>query len=164
MHPRFVICSRLVIWDASDVKYTGSSTTLSAWYEWYPDDAYDFDGISFSVGDTVKVSVTASSDSSGTATVENTSTGKKVDHSFTSGTAGSLCETNAEWIVEDFEEGGSDVPLVNFGTVTFTSCEATKGGSSVDTSGSVMLNMRKQGQVLTSGTASGSEVTIKYTG
>ena len=29
-----------------------------AWYEWYPDYAYDFSGISFSAGDSVKLTVT----------------------------------------------------------------------------------------------------------
>lgn len=137
---------------------------MSAWYEWYPDYAYDFDGISFSVGDNVKVSVTADSTSTGSVEVSNLSNGQKVNHDFSGGTQGDLCETNAEWIVEDFEQGGSDVPLVNFGTVTFTNAEATQGGSTVDTSGANTFLMRKQGKVVTSGSNSGDEVTVKYTG
>jgi hypothetical protein len=42
-----------------------------------------------------------------------------VTHTFSGETAGSLCEYNAEWIVEDFEEGSSLVEFADFGTVTF---------------------------------------------
>ncbi|KAJ6576837.1 peptidase A4 family-domain-containing protein [Mycena sp. CBHHK59/15] len=36
-----------------------------------------------------------------------------------------LCQENAKWIVEDFEENGSLVPFANFGTVSFTGAKAT---------------------------------------
>jgi hypothetical protein len=85
----------------------------------YPDYAYDFSGITISAGDTITTTVTVTSSTGGTAVVKNVSTGKSVTHTFTSQT-GTLCQTNAEWIVEDFESGGSLVPFADFGTVTFT--------------------------------------------
>ena len=42
-----------------------------------------------------------------------------VTHTFSGESDGSLCEYNAEWIVEDFEEGDSLVEFADFGTVTF---------------------------------------------
>ncbi|KAJ5135880.1 uncharacterized protein N7515_005158 [Penicillium bovifimosum] len=50
----------------------------------------------------IKVTVDATSKTTGTATIENVSTGKTVTHTFTGGVDGDLCEYNAEWIVEDF--------------------------------------------------------------
>ena len=95
----------------------------SAWYEWYPDYSYDFSGIGFSAGDIVTVTVTATSKTGGTAKIKNHSTGRSVSHTFSG--QPSLCEYNAEWIVEDFESDNSLVPLANFGTVTFVEAFAT---------------------------------------
>ena len=83
-----------------DFTYSGGKTTYDAWYEWYPDYAYDFSGITFSAGDSVTLTVTASSTTSGKAVITNNTKGKTVTHTFTGGVDGTLCETNAEWIVE----------------------------------------------------------------
>ncbi|KAI1309798.1 acid proteinase [Xylaria venustula] len=136
------------------------AVSFDAWYEWYAD---DFSGISFSVGDQVTVTVTATSTSAGTAVIQNLSTGKSVTHSF-SGESNKLQELNAEWIVEDFEENGSLVEFANFGTVTFTNAVATtSSGTSVQAgSNPSILDIEQNNKVLTSVTASGSTVTIKY--
>lgn len=89
-----------------------------AWYEWYPDYAYDFTGISIKAGDTIKLTVTASTPFTGSAVIQNLSNGEEVTKAIVSLSA--LCEENAEWIVEDYEEGSSLVPFANFGTVEFT--------------------------------------------
>ena len=89
-----------------------------AWYEWYPNYAYDFTGISIKAGNTIKLTVTATTPFTGSAVIENLSNGETVTKSLISLAA--LCEENAEWIVEDYEEGSSLVPFANFGTVTFT--------------------------------------------
>jgi hypothetical protein len=67
------------------------------------------------------VTVTASSKTTGTAVIKNVSTGVTVTHTFTGGVDGSLCEYNAEWIVEDFEDNNALVTFADFGTVTFVS-------------------------------------------
>ena len=136
------------------------SNTILAWYEWYPDYAYDFSGISFSAGDSVKLTVTASSTTSGTAVIENLSTGQTVTQHITSSSA--LCEENAEWIVEDYEEGDGLVPFADFGTVTFTGASATTGSGSVGPSGATLIDIEQDGEVLTSASVSGSSVTIRY--
>lgn len=133
-----------------------------AWYEWYPDYAYDFSGISFNSGDSVTITVTAATTKSGTAVIKNNSSGKSVSKSITSSAA--LCQQNAEWIVEDFEEGGGLVPFANFGTVTFTGASAgLVSGGTTSPSGASLIDIQQNGKVLTSSSISGSSVTVKHT-
>lgn len=143
-------CGTAILQTGIDWTKSGSSITYDAWYEWYPDYAYDFSGIALSAGDTVTVTVTASSKTGGTAVIENVTTGKTVTHKFSGeGSEGDLCEYNAEWIVEDFESGGSLVSFADFGTVTFTGASAIKSGTSVGTTGATIIDIEQDGTVLT---------------
>lgn len=155
-------CSSAILQTGIDFCIQGSSVSYDAWYEWYPDYAYDFSGISISAGDVIKVTVDATTRTAGTATVENVSKGQSVTHTFNGGVDGDLCEYNAEWIVEDFESNGSLVPFANFGTVTFSGAEATDGGSSVGPSGATIMDIEQNNQVLTSSSVSGNSVTVRY--
>jgi hypothetical protein len=131
-----------------------------AWYEWFPDYAYDFSGISFKAGDSVTLTVTAKSTTSGTAVIKNNSNGQSVSKSITSSSA--LCEQDAEWIVEDFEENSGLVPFANFGTVTFTGASAGKSSGSVGPGSANTIDIQQGSSVLTSVSLSSSAVTIKY--
>lgn len=103
------------------------------------------------------MTVTASSKTAGKATIKNVTTGKSVSHSFSNeGGLGSLCETNAEWIVEDFEEGGGMVEFADFGTVTFTGASAKSGSSTVGVSGATIIDIEQNSQILTDCSTSGS--------
>ncbi|RAL07795.1 A4/G1 family peptidase [Aspergillus homomorphus CBS 101889] len=155
-------CGTAILQTGLDFCVEGSSVSYDAWYEWYPDYAYDFSGISFSAGDVVKVTVDASSKTAGTATVENVTKGKTVTHTFSGGVDGDLCEYNAEWIVEDFEQNSSLVPFANFGTVTFSNAYATKSGSTVGPSGATIIDIEQNNNVLTSVSTSSSEVVVSY--
>lgn len=108
----------------------------------------------------ITLTVTATSTTAGTAVIENVSTGKTVSKSLTS--TDKLCQTNAEWIVEDFEEGNSLVPFANFGTVTFTNAHATTSSGTVTPAGATVINMEQNNKVLTSVSVSGSGVTVEY--
>ncbi|KAH0145497.1 putative aspergillopepsin, partial [Aureobasidium melanogenum] len=92
-------CESAILQTGVDFSIQGGAVTYDAWYEWYPDYAYDFSGISFSAGDSVTVTVTASSTTGGVATIKNNSKGTSVSHTFSGETAGTLCQTDAEWIV-----------------------------------------------------------------
>jgi len=153
-------CSTAILQTGVDFTIDGGDVSYDAWYEWYPDSADDFSGISFSAGDSVTVTVTASSTTSGTAVIENTTTGQKVSKDLTSSTA--LCEENAEWIVEDYEENGSLVPLANFGTVTFTGAAATTSSGSVGPSGATIIDIQQNNKTLTDASTGSSTVTVKY--
>ncbi|KAF8314021.1 concanavalin A-like lectin/glucanase [Clavulina sp. PMI_390] len=91
-------CGNAILQTGLDFSVQGTSVSYDAWYEWYPDYAYDFSGISFSAGDSVTITVTATSTKAGSAVIKNNTTGKSVSKSLTSTYA--LCETNAEWCVQ----------------------------------------------------------------
>ena len=135
----------------------------TAWYEWLPAPSYDFTGITISAGDVVRLTVTASSATSGTAKIENLTNSQMVSERLTS--TSPLCGQNAEWIVEDFSvgtsSGTSQVPFADFGTVAFTNAEAT-GTGTYTPSGAILFDIEQNNQILTSTTTSGSSVTIKY--
>ncbi|KIY47138.1 hypothetical protein FISHEDRAFT_66179 [Fistulina hepatica ATCC 64428] len=132
--------------------------SYDAWYEWYPAYSYDFN-ISFSAGDEVIVTVTATSLTSGTAVIENVTTGQNVSTTITS--TYPLCEQNAEWIVEDYEEGDSLVTFADFGTITFTDAEATTSSGTVGPENASIIDI-EQDSVLTSVSISSDSVNITY--
>ncbi|KAF8843005.1 hypothetical protein BDN67DRAFT_253938 [Paxillus ammoniavirescens] len=153
-------CGNAILQTGVDFTVSGGSVSYDAWYEWYPDYAYDFSGIPIAAGNVIKLTVTASSTTSGTAVIENLTTGHTVTQEITSSYA--LCEANAEWIVEDFEENGALVPFADFGTVEFTSAEATGPSGTYTPSGATLMDIEQNGKVLTSVSTSGSTATIKY--
>lgn len=109
--------------------------------------------------------VVSTSTTSGTATIENLTTGKTVSETFTNVEDGSLCNYDAEWIVEDFEECGSTcefVPFADFGTVTFTDVSAIINGATVTPADATIIDIEQSNKVLTSCSASSSEVTCTY--
>ncbi|KAJ5946924.1 aspergillopepsin [Penicillium verhagenii] len=155
-------CDTAILQTGVDFCVTGTTVSFDAWYEWYPDYAYDFD-LTIAAGDVIKITVDATSDAAGTATVDNVTTGKSVTHTFSSGVEGDLCEYNAEWIVEDFEEDDSLVPFADFGTITFSSASATSGSTSVGPSSATLMDIESDsGSILTSVSVTSSEVVVKY--
>lgn len=155
-------CGTAILQTGIDFEVRGSSVAFDAWYEWFPDFAHDFSGISIRAGDTIKLTVTANTTRSGSAVIQNLSTGQTVSKSLTS--SSSLCEQNAEWIVEDFESGGALVPFANFGTVTFTGASATLvSGGTTGPSGSTLIDIQQNGRVLTSASTSSNSVTVSHT-
>ena len=89
---------------------------LTAWYEYYPDYAYDFSGITVPAGSTVKLTITANSKTSGTVTVQNLTTGISVTKTLTE--TYPLCLEDAEWFIE--EEPATGATYYDFGSVEFT--------------------------------------------
>ncbi|KAJ6103977.1 peptidase A4 family-domain-containing protein [Penicillium sp. IBT 18751x] len=162
-------CATSILQTGVDFCIQGSEVSYDAWYEWIPADSVDFSGISFSAGDSVSVSVVATSKTTGTATITNNSNGQSVTHKFSSReTTSSLCETNAEWIVEDFtiislSGQQSLAPFANFGTVTFTDAVAVRNGNPVGPSGANTISLVDgNGEVLASTSVKGSTITVTY--
>ncbi|KAF2439903.1 hypothetical protein P171DRAFT_500727 [Karstenula rhodostoma CBS 690.94] len=157
-------CASAILQTGVDFYIKGSTISFDAWYEWYPDYAYDFTGITVKAGDQIKMTVTATSTSAGSAVIQNLTTGKTVTKTF-SGETNKLCQTNAEWIVEDFSSGNSLVPFANFGTVTFTGASVSTSSGTTGVSGSEILDIKQGSTVYTSCSTSGSStVTCSYTG
>lgn len=131
---------------------------------WISGRSYDFSGITIAPGDTIQLTVTATSATTGTAAVKNVSKGVTVYHSFTTQSP-ALSEVNAEWIVEDFQTASGYVPFANFGTVTFTSCQATGPNGPVGPSGGTLLDIQQNGQAITQtslSTTSSSSIIVKH--
>jgi hypothetical protein len=146
---------------------TSGAVSYDAWYEWFPDYAYDFTGFKINPGDDVRVSVVTTSSSAGRATIENLTTGQNVSQTVSAPQpTATLGGQNAEWIVEDFLSNNVMVPFANFGTVKFTSASAgISSGSSVGTTGADVLDISQNGTILTDASIpSSSEVDVKYTG
>ncbi|PIL35337.1 hypothetical protein GSI_02062 [Ganoderma sinense ZZ0214-1] len=155
-------CGKAILQTGVDFAINGKDVSYSAWYEWFPAAAADFSGITFKAGDTVTVTVAASSKTGGKATIKNHRTGKTVSHTFSGQPA--LCEYDAEWIVEDFSSGGL-VPFANFGEVTFTDASATTvAGKTVGPANAKQIDIVKSNKVITKVATGAKSVTVTYTG
>ena len=75
-------CSSAILQTGVDFLIQGSSVSFDAWYEWYPDYAYDFSNFPVKAGDQIKMTVTATSTGGGSAVLQNLSTGKSVTKTF----------------------------------------------------------------------------------
>jgi len=157
-------CQTAILQTGLDFCIEGSEVSFAGWYEFFPADSIDFSGISFSAGNSVTLTATVISDTEGTLTIDNKSTGQTVSKTVSSSSR--LCQENAEWIVEDFEECEGDdcelVPFANFGTVVFTGASATTSSGTVTPADAQVLDI-EQNEVLTSASVSGSTVTVEYT-
>ncbi|EIW85918.1 hypothetical protein CONPUDRAFT_44784 [Coniophora puteana RWD-64-598 SS2] len=153
-------CGSAILQTGVDFNINNGQVSYDSWYEWFPAGAYDFSNFAIKAGDVVKLTVTATSKTAGSAVIENVTTGKKVSKALTSSHA--LCEQDAEWIVEDFEENGGLVPFANFGTVTFSDASASTGSGTVTPAGASVSDIEQSGKVLTHTTISGSKVTVKH--
>lgn len=154
-------CSKAILQTGIDFCIKGGSKSYSAWYEWYPDYAHDFTNILISARNVIKMTVNATSKSSGSSTIENLSTGESVTRIFRNGLGGDLCEFNAEWVVEDFSVNNALVPFANFGTVVFSNAVASRGGNTYGPSGATIMDIY-QDRILTSSSVTRNTVTISY--
>lgn len=135
-----------------------------AWYEWIPQASNPLN-VAVNPGDSITVTITKSSTTSGVTTLINNSNGQRGSFTFTNEPQGTLCGQNAEWIVEDFESGGALVPFANFGKVTFTGASAVVNGQTVtpgSSSGTDTIFLEQNGQTLTSTSFSGGTVSVSY--
>jgi len=140
--------------------------SYEAWYEWIPQASIPFDNVAVNAGDSITVEITYTSSTSGVTTLINNSNGQQGSFTFSGESSGTLCAENAEWIVEDFESGGSLVPFADFGTVTFTGASATIGGTT-QTPGSAggeteNIYIDQNNAQLTTTTWSDDTVTVTY--
>ncbi|KAI0969650.1 peptidase A4 family-domain-containing protein [Xylaria arbuscula] len=154
-------CQTAILQTGVDFSAKGKTITYEGWYEFYPDFSYRFSNFAILGGDIISMTATVTSKNGGSVTLENKTTGQKVSHTFTS-QAGSLCQTNAEWIVEDFSQGNSLVPFADFGTVVFSDV-SVNGGTGLEKA--TIYDIKQGDKVYTSCSTSGSSsVTCSYIG
>ena len=142
----------------------------AAWFWWDPSfPVIDFNSagsnITFSPGDSVTfqlITFESTSRQQGVAIVTNDATGALAVEGIGANTA--LCGEDAEWIVQNFDE---DIPLSNFGSVTFTDALALDlagdPGNDPGVTG-VDLFSPSTGQQLTTVSTTKSTITINYIG
>jgi hypothetical protein len=136
------------------------------WTEWWKNEMQNYENsLTFSPGDTLRFTVHAQSTTSGTTTVENLSTGQWVSENYTSENDFPLCETDAEWILEDWTQGGVPVPLYNWGTISIFDTIAKNPNGQVTAAGADIVNININGQTLTqSNVQSDGTVSVTYIG
>lgn len=124
--------------------------SYDAWYEWYPNSAENFN-LGLTAGDVIVAKVQSTSPSKGVAVIENKSTGQSVTKTLSApSTSATLAGVNAEWIVEDFNTGNTQVPFANFGQVTFSGAQATAGDGKYGVNDGQILDIQQNGQLLAS--------------
>ncbi|KAJ6447145.1 peptidase a4 family domain-containing protein [Purpureocillium lavendulum] len=131
-----------------------SYTDTYAWYEFYPGNMTYAREVPVAVGDSVYVSVVATSATTGTIYIEN-QTNQKSHTYYLQSDFGPLCLQHAEWIAE-----APGKPLPNFSTFTMSGAKGTtSGGRTFDMQGSDMDYMEYYGPCH-SQLESGSDVTF----
>ncbi len=117
-------CSNVLIRTGISFWLLGGVAGYTAWSQWFPNPPSSFNAFRMKPADLIVMKVTANSTSGGTTTLENLSTSQIVSQSF-SGELSELCDRYADWIVEDFQNAGSLLPLVDFNLLTFQNVSAT---------------------------------------
>ncbi|KAM3456989.1 hypothetical protein MY3296_001359 [Beauveria thailandica] len=135
--------------------------TVRAWYEWWPEPpVYYDDQFPVKDGDVIRMSVNATSPTSGTSTLENLTTGRHITTPYRN-MRESLCQADAEWILE---YGGDSQTFADFGEWDFYDTHATSRQGSVGAAGSTITNVAIDGQTLTECRADGQGVQCAYSG
>ncbi|KAE9376492.1 concanavalin A-like lectin/glucanase [Stipitochalara longipes BDJ] len=112
-------------WKVSNAADGTLDTVFEAWYEWVPAPMMSLGAFNVTPGDIITVQCEANNSTHGTCSVENQSTGQLVSKDMTPPSAANhLVGHHAEWIVEDFDAGSSEIPFADFGTVEWYDCEA----------------------------------------
>ncbi|KAK4149301.1 protease [Chaetomidium leptoderma] len=115
--------------------------SASAWWEWYPEAAFNINGLKVKPGDWVSVNITARSASSGIVVITNAQQGYSVTMEISNGPK--LCRKDAEWIVEDFYDSGEQVGLAHFSDLWFVEVAAsTASGKNIGLDGATMVHIQ----------------------
>jgi hypothetical protein len=143
-----------------DFQYLQGAVTAKVWTEAYPNPGVN-SALAANPGDTIRLTITATSSTAGTAVVDNLSSGQSTTVVLSSPSP--LCLANAEWVVEDFQEGTFLIPFADFGTITFNDASATtSSGSTVGPSGGHLINMVQSNEQFTSASSTSNSVTVNY--
>ncbi|KAJ3499347.1 hypothetical protein NLG97_g395 [Lecanicillium saksenae] len=132
--------------------------SYDAWYEWYPANVVFFDNFPLSIGDAIYMEVDASSLTTGTAILKNLATGHQATHTFKNPVK-PLCETDADWILEQF-----DSKLAGFSEIIFTNNTAVTSQGTITPRGGQVLDLKAGSVIKTDCGIDGDDVYCKYLG
>ncbi|CEJ94891.1 hypothetical protein VHEMI10398 [[Torrubiella] hemipterigena] len=145
--------------------YKSNTLSYGFWYEFYPTGPTLMGSPTLSPGDNVFVQVVATSITTGTVYVENTTTEKTRTINLTAPSGSKLCQTAVEWIEEN--PNTSKKAFLTFSNFFFNECYAEDSNGKVyDLTGSQgrTLSSSSAGQQCHPSNAQGSSVQIIYDG
>lgn len=131
-------CGRALFQTGVDILPNGE---YSPWAEWYPQGLIVFLDFNLRAGDKIRMTIIADNASSGTAYLENLSSGQSVSRRFPQGPV-DLCLSEADWILEEYDVHGKQVPLIDFGKFSFTNAAASGPGGYVTPDGGDVINLQ----------------------
>jgi hypothetical protein len=111
----------------TEQNWISGGPVYSAWYETLPDQSITIDSMQVSAGDRIEASVTLLDSDSDLWSVAITDL--STSQSFQTNLTYDPGRLSGEWIVERPDVNGVTSTLADFGTVTFTDCQATVGGN-----------------------------------
>jgi hypothetical protein len=149
--------------------YVNGAATYSVWYEMLPSNEVPINSIHVSPGDQMQASISLTDPSANTwsISIKDQTTGESFQQSFQYNSQ----KLSAEWIVERPEVSGSLTDLANFGSVHFSSCQATISGRTGGITSFSDNRIYMQPQVINnqsvqlvnvSGVTSGTEFSVDY--
>lgn len=158
-----------LIQTGTEQDFTNGSAKYYAWYEMLPSNQVPINAIQVSPGDQIRASILQAGTNSWSISIEDLTSNTRFQNTFTYNSQ----QLSAEWIVERPQVNGAIAQLANFGTVTFSNCQAilsgkTGGINSFPNSDSVLdpevVNGRSVQLVTVSGVSSdGAQFSVKYT-
>jgi hypothetical protein len=155
----------------STVQADGTAISIEyyPWWEWYPDPMVQITNFPVSPGDKITMILCSSGgagSTTGTVYWTNTTTGAATSVTLTAPSGTQLVGNCAEWIVEAPTVGGSQSALGDYGSVTFTVCEAvTETNTTVDGGTGDTINMTAGGTVVSEATViTTTSVECEYVG
>lgn len=113
---------------------------MEGFFEWIPNPSsfFSVDSLDIHPGDEVQISITVHDSGHASALIQNETRLKGMDAEMTSATTlnNPLCQSNAEWIVEDFSVPNAgpsgNIAMANFSPIKWTNGYATiKNGSQI---------------------------------
>ncbi|KAB5549536.1 concanavalin A-like lectin/glucanase domain-containing protein [Coniochaeta sp. 2T2.1] len=115
--------STLVQAGVTTILNSNGGQSASAWFEWVPNASYTIPKFPVKAGDWLMVNVTALTKNSAQISITNYDRDYAMTVTVTGGTT--LCQADADWIVEDFTSGGKPVPFARFDDIWFEDARAT---------------------------------------
>ena len=117
---------RSLIQVGTEQDFTGGSAKYYAWYEMLPNYSIPIESIQVSPGDQMRASISLVDTNTNlwSISIEDLTSNTKFQNNFTYDSQ----QLTAEWIVERPQVNNALVQLADFGSVTFTDCQASISG------------------------------------
>jgi len=124
---QLILATQTVEQIGTEQDWTGHASSYYAWFEFYPNYAYEIQGFPVKPGDSITGAVTYLGQNRWQSKLTNNTRNLTVTVTATF----TADRYSAEWIMEAPSSSTAVLPLAAFGTINFTNCAATIGGKTV---------------------------------